>query len=397
MGAIFISYRRNDAEGQAGRLYDDLVKQFGENAVFMDVVGIEVGRDFRLAIDKHVASCTVLLALIGTDWADARDADGKRRLDDVNDFVRLEISSALKRDIPVIPVLVRGAKMPRLEQLPLDCQELCYRNGVELTHARWDSDADILIKALGAYVKAESKDSPNTKSNTSASKAGQAKLGLSLLLGVILIGIGFISMDYFGNKESPSSTQDDSKSLPETTEIPGENQPALTKGDSPGKQDESKPLPETTKTPTESTLTRTYNALQGPPVEQELKDFVKRFLSAMNAGNVPDLLSFYGDTVDYYKIKQATQTDIGQDKVKYYEEWKMNTELIHDNIAVTPISGEEWEVSLMRSYSIQPIISGKPGQGIAETKLRIQRGGAGFKIVSEHTKIAPNTKPSNKS
>ena len=90
----------------------------------MDVTGLEPGRDFRRAIDQHVASCGVLLAMIGRGWVDAKDDSGRRRLDDPMDFVRLETASALKRDIPVIPVLVQGARMPRAEQLPPDLAEL---------------------------------------------------------------------------------------------------------------------------------------------------------------------------------------------------------------------------------------------------------------------------------
>jgi hypothetical protein len=108
--AIFISYRRDDSEGEAGRLFDDLVKHFGEASVFIDVAGIEVGRDFRKAIDESVASCGVLLAVIGRSWPEAKNETGQWRLDDPSDFVRLETASALKRDIPVIPVLVHGAK-----------------------------------------------------------------------------------------------------------------------------------------------------------------------------------------------------------------------------------------------------------------------------------------------
>lgn len=152
MRAIFISYRREDSEGQAGRLFDDLTNHFGEDTVFMDVAGIEPGRDFRRVIDEHVASCGVLLAIIGKNWTDAKDEDGRLRLDDPMDFVRLETASALKRDIPVVPVLVHGARMPRAEQLPDDLKELAFRNGVELTHARWDSDVQVLIKALSPYV-----------------------------------------------------------------------------------------------------------------------------------------------------------------------------------------------------------------------------------------------------
>lgn len=152
MRAIFISYRRDDSEGHAGRLFKDLVGQFGPNSVFMDVAGIEPGRDFRRVIDDQVASCGVLLAMIGKDWLDAKDESGRRRLDDPSDFVRLETAAALKRDIPVIPVLVQGASMPHAEQLPDDLANLAYRNGVELTHARWDSDVQLLIKALRPHV-----------------------------------------------------------------------------------------------------------------------------------------------------------------------------------------------------------------------------------------------------
>jgi len=156
--AIFVSYRRDDAEGEAGRLFDDLVAVFGENSVFMDVAAIEVGRDFRKVIDQSVASCGVLLAIMGKDWVDAKDETGRRRLDNPLDFVRLETASALKRDIPVIPVLVQGAKMPRAEQLPEDLKELVFRNGVELTGPRWRSDVQLLINALRPHVQRRGQD-----------------------------------------------------------------------------------------------------------------------------------------------------------------------------------------------------------------------------------------------
>lgn len=114
----------------------------------MDVAAIEPGKDFRKAIDESVASCSVLLAMIGHDWLETRNATGQRRLEDPQDFVRLELASALRRDIPVIPVLVRGAKMPLVEQLPDDLKDLAYRNAVELTHARWKSDVQVLVRAL---------------------------------------------------------------------------------------------------------------------------------------------------------------------------------------------------------------------------------------------------------
>ena len=150
--SIFVNYRRNDSEGEAGRLFDDLTSHFGHDCVFMDVAAIEPGRDFRKAIDQSVASCSVLVALIGRDWLGTTDAAGNRRLENANDFVRIELASALRRDIPVIPVLVRGAKMPSADQLPDDLKELHYRNAVELTHARWKSDVQFLIRALRPYL-----------------------------------------------------------------------------------------------------------------------------------------------------------------------------------------------------------------------------------------------------
>lgn len=118
----------------------------------MDVVAIEVGRDFRKAIDESVANCSVLLALIGQVWLETTDAAGQRRLEDPSDFVRIELASALRRDIPVVPVLVRGAKMPHVDRLPEDLKELAFRNAVELTHARWKSDVQVLIRALRPYI-----------------------------------------------------------------------------------------------------------------------------------------------------------------------------------------------------------------------------------------------------
>lgn len=157
MGAIFISYRREDAEGHAGRLFEDLREVFGADSVFMDVVGIEPGVDFRKTIDAKVTSCSVLLALMGRQWLDLKGPDGRRRLDDACDFVRLETAAALRRDIPVVPVLVQGAKMPSEVQLPDDLKDLAFRNGVELTHARWESDVQLLVAALAKHVQPLSK------------------------------------------------------------------------------------------------------------------------------------------------------------------------------------------------------------------------------------------------
>ncbi len=163
MRGIFISYRRDDAEGQAGRLFDDLSAHFGLDAVFMDVAGIKKGLDFRRIIDEHVSSCGVLLVIIGKQWLSATDSQGRRRLDDANDFVRLETAAALSRDIPVVPVLVHGAVMPTAQELPDVLKELAFRNGTELTHARWDSDVKLLIEDLKPYFDLSAAGAPSTQ------------------------------------------------------------------------------------------------------------------------------------------------------------------------------------------------------------------------------------------
>jgi TonB family protein len=170
---IFVSYRRSDSQGEAGRLFDDLVKHFGEDSVFMDVAAIEAGRDFRKAIEEGVTQCGVLLVMIGLEWLSAKDERGVLRLSDPSDFVRLETASALKRDIPVIPVLVRGAKMPSEEQLPADLKDLAFRNGIELTHARWRSDIQLLVEALRRLL------GDTSTAGTSAPRGGPAALAPS--------------------------------------------------------------------------------------------------------------------------------------------------------------------------------------------------------------------------
>ena len=140
MGRIFISYRRGDSEGQARALSLELADYVGDKGVFMDVDSVALGRDFRRSLHESLESCYAVLALIGPNWLDSKDAAGRRRLDDPRDFVRLEIATALKRNIPVTPVLLQGASMPTEQVLPDDLKDLAFRNGFELSHARWHSD-----------------------------------------------------------------------------------------------------------------------------------------------------------------------------------------------------------------------------------------------------------------
>ena len=118
MSGIFISYRREDSEGQARALSIEVARYVGEDSVFLDVDSISLGRDFRQALHERLETCDAFLALIGPGWLDAKDQAGKRRLDDLNDYLRQEIAVALVRNIPVTPVLVQGATMPASSACP---------------------------------------------------------------------------------------------------------------------------------------------------------------------------------------------------------------------------------------------------------------------------------------
>lgn len=129
---IFLSYRRKDSQDIIGRIYDRLVRDFGDDAVFKDVDSIPLGVDFRTHIAMQLENCEYFLAVIGKDWLRITGEDGMRRIEDAKDHVRLETQVALKKGIPVIPVLVRGAQVPAAADLPGDLQDLSFRNGLSV-------------------------------------------------------------------------------------------------------------------------------------------------------------------------------------------------------------------------------------------------------------------------
>jgi len=161
---IFVSYRRDDSTGHAGRLADRLVEHFGRNRIFVDIDTIEPGEDFVTVIENAVGSCEILIAVIGQKWL---SGTGSGQLDNPNNFVRLEIATALRRNIRVIPVLVQRASMPKAQDLPEDLINLTRRNAIELSDLRWQSDVDQLIsvmeRVLGKQAKAQQLVTEDTK------------------------------------------------------------------------------------------------------------------------------------------------------------------------------------------------------------------------------------------
>lgn len=148
MSGIFISYRRDDSEGWVTGLAHTLRERFGADQVFRDIDTLAPGLSYTQAIEQRLAQCSVVLVIIGPRWLAATDKAGRRRLDDPRDLARLEVATVLRREIPVVPVLVGRASMPTPEELPEDLQELTYRHAYDLSDRRWDYDLEELIRIL---------------------------------------------------------------------------------------------------------------------------------------------------------------------------------------------------------------------------------------------------------
>jgi hypothetical protein len=201
-GKIFINYRRGDEPGFTQALLGRLEQAFPAERLFIDVDNIPPGEDFVRMLESQVAQCDAMLTVIGNNWLDAIDERGGRRLDDPHDFVRIEIESALKLGKRVIPVLVHQARMPYPDELPEAIRPLSQRNAVRLTHERFRSDVQGLIKALqGAIEDVASRRSSAVGASGRAVKpleppSSRRALAALGVLGVVLIGAAGIWLAY---------------------------------------------------------------------------------------------------------------------------------------------------------------------------------------------------------
>ena len=146
---VFISYRRADTSGHAGRISDDLERHFGRAVAFRDIDAISGGADFVHALERAIGEAQVCIVLIGDTWLVEQAGDGARRFDDPEDHVRREVETALARpDLVVLPVLVEGAHMPSSDELPASLQRLARLQAIELSESRWDYDVTRLVALL---------------------------------------------------------------------------------------------------------------------------------------------------------------------------------------------------------------------------------------------------------
>ncbi len=206
---VFICYRRDDAEGYAGRLYDRLNARF-PGRIFMDVTGISPGADFTRVIQEKVGACSALLAIIGKQWLTMADEASHRRLFREDDYVRHEIATALTRNIAVIPVLVRDATMPSAQALPPDLAALSFRNAIEISDTDFDHDVARLIEGL-EFVFGERRPvaPPRVKSNRNSCLIISVIAALLAGVGILLLIIMTIAANQAGNTggspEAPDS------------------------------------------------------------------------------------------------------------------------------------------------------------------------------------------------
>lgn len=241
---IFLNYRREDTRGYAGRLYDRLSDRFGEDQILRDVDAIPPGIDYVEHIDGLVRQCDVMLVLIGESWLSIKGPARRRRLDEAGDLVSLEIAAGLERNIPVIPVLIQGARMPTEDELPDRIQALARRNALEMTDSHWNHDWDRLRSAIEALTKqpsprdhaeqpasdsgesvpdstkqgvAAGEKPPGEPSGTKRSMGRLPTIALAVIPLVALLAAAYLAVRSTGNRSDGGGSQHPSASLATTT------------------------------------------------------------------------------------------------------------------------------------------------------------------------------------
>src|SRR5262252_6047783 len=173
---IFINYRREGTTETAGRLYDRMAQAFGHDNLFVDFLGA----DLKARLNNQVPMCRAFLTVIGPSWLEAKDEAGQHRIHSPDDFVALEIAAALAHNIPVMPVLVDGAHMPLMSELPESLEPLARRPPVEVRRLHFDRDAATLVERV--------REALDKKAFGYARRRARTLAGAALAAVLILIG-----------------------------------------------------------------------------------------------------------------------------------------------------------------------------------------------------------------
>lgn len=210
---VFISYRHDDSQSAAGRIADNLERHFGKAQIFRDVETLQPGVDFVNAIDSALASCAVVLAVIGRRWMGAHST--QNRLKATNDWIRIELATALKRNIRVIPLLVEDATLPAEEDLPDDLKPLLRRHALTLSDGRWDYDMQQLTTTLESIGLRPLAQAPSPQPAVPAAKSSPIVKTLAWIGGIVVALIVLAMMVEQPNTTTPAATQ---PSLPVATQ-----------------------------------------------------------------------------------------------------------------------------------------------------------------------------------
>ena len=201
---IFLSYRRSDTAGTTGRLHDYLSDALGAETVFKDVQDIPAGVKFTEVLREELQKCSIILVMIGKDYTSIKDDDGNLRLHDPNDFVQIEVASALNSDKIVIPVLVNGASMPSADDLPDNLKELVEYNAVVISHDRWKSDVEVLLRKLKHHIGPSEKtkktvEQPKPAAPAATSASNNSWVRPAIIGGVALLVVVFLLSQFMGD------------------------------------------------------------------------------------------------------------------------------------------------------------------------------------------------------
>ena len=191
-GTIFINYRKQDSEWKTETFYKELLNHFDQKSIFKDFTTIKPGEDFTVAINKGLNNCNVFLVIIGKDWLDIKNSSGKRRLDDPADFVRMEIATALKRGIGVIPVLFDNIEMPLKETLPEDLQALCNRQAISVDKVSLESDVERLAEVINKEFISPVNPQPNPVPPKPPIFFSKTNIILYTIVGIIILVSTFL-------------------------------------------------------------------------------------------------------------------------------------------------------------------------------------------------------------
>jgi hypothetical protein len=257
MPTIFISYRRADTQAMTDNIRGYLARKLGEDAVFQDVIDIPFGVDFRTYLEQAIGSCKVALIIIGQEWLTVTDEEGKRRLDDPNDFTRIEVETALKNpNVLVVPVLVDNAIMPDDSKLPPSLRDLHFRNAAKVRYnPDFDRDMETLIGNMDRYLKGaitHPKPPEDRDARLHPASSSSRMIWIAAILGLLVVVMAAIAL-IGGSQGAANATPTERVAvLADATETPTDEPASATPQPSDTDAPLDTPVPTDEPTPTES-------------------------------------------------------------------------------------------------------------------------------------------------